>query len=674
MAFHLKVGQQTLSDYVRLQPGEGFDPHNGAYVEPAFGESPLRDGGALLNVDVKNREMVVPLILQAATKDALFDLVRDINRELKEGKRVEFRDDGSTDITYFDLVSGRLEVEFNFWRQVARHVTATLRLWVRPYGHTATSRMVASIASGPFYQFAPAGIDGDVDAETTYRIRSLATAQAQGMEALVAALPHPSYIMWWPPASILATSAIGGVGYSDATLMGASGAPASQVLLMEPDSILYRLPGGVVRLPNNNGEYTGRNRIFALTRIWLGKESVLRAQEMGGVGGFLQPTVALREHEGYELVDMGAFDVPSGQATAAVEFMNMRSQATVFSAAQYYNVGLAGVFVVPDQDYTWLRNPMASVFAYDDFRNLSPGQHIASQPYHEGDFYYPFVNNATQWWRPSAITSGGRLTLRNPGATAGLLAYHQSDTTGNFSPPARGGRTEITFQPFRPAGVSTGAMIGINIGYWDVALVNFPNASQTYFTLRFNNPDTGTATVLASMGFSPTIGIAAPLVMSLDVKAPHVEGRLRVLGGFDNTLHHLTTPAGGSYPSGASVGASTGYIITQVAMGRSVLAHTPSMGTYPFLLDTIKHETYDPNGNPQASCWLLADGERDQSFYSVGGTDAAEPISGYQRGRLPRIGPSTALVGIFAKPLRVGAANNNLSIEVRVRERFNFAR
>src|SRR4051794_8057730 len=107
-----------------MDPGGG-----GSFLEPGFSESPLGDGDSLVGVDANNREMIFPVYLRDATKAALNDLARRLRLAMDApGCRVQFRDAGEGEITYWDLVFGRFEPEYDFWRATHNRLAGTLRL------------------------------------------------------------------------------------------------------------------------------------------------------------------------------------------------------------------------------------------------------------------------------------------------------------------------------------------------------------------------------------------------------------------------------------------------------------------------------------------------------------------------------------------------------------------
>lgn len=64
--FTLRFGSLDLAPYIRVGNDEGFDPYDsGGFEEPAFIDNPFGEGQGLANVDSRNREMSWPLYLSS---------------------------------------------------------------------------------------------------------------------------------------------------------------------------------------------------------------------------------------------------------------------------------------------------------------------------------------------------------------------------------------------------------------------------------------------------------------------------------------------------------------------------------------------------------------------------------------------------------------------------------
>lgn len=266
--FTLKLGSVDLSPYVRLAPGEGFDPMDGdGFLNPAFTPAPLGEGQLLGNVSVDDRQMAWPLHLNALSKDAVHALVASINNEIANNPSltVEWKDQGASNSTFYDVAFARFDPEYNYRRSALNWESGTLHIWCAPpYGHTGTTRVVATgqTPSGvsPVAIVPLASIIGDAPALLRTEIgddgQTGRNRPFQNIRA-VAVLPHPSYVSYIPAAS--APRVLMG-----ATLGAASWAYGSQALYSVTQALAtqaqcignFPLPAATM--------YSGRHRVFVL--------------------------------------------------------------------------------------------------------------------------------------------------------------------------------------------------------------------------------------------------------------------------------------------------------------------------------------------------------------------------------------------------------------------------
>lgn len=326
MAFTLKLGALDLSPYPRLAPGDGFDPYDNDWIEPGFTDSPFAEGNPLASVDVKNREMAIPLFLKGASKDALHALVRSVQAEIRKvGTQellVEWADDGATASTFYTVVFARWEPEFSFRRGQHGWLAGVLRVWVTGYGHTGSYRIAATTpvtASAAAIQVPIASIGGDAPGLLDLVVRSgSAVSPIYGAQLLAAPLSHPSQVAVWPAASM--TLAAG----ANATLTGASGAQGSQVVAMlaasaAPTLIASAPERAYLTLPLASVYAGQRYRVAALNRSLAVRGIALNLE---GPDGAIGPTaVASMIAAGYTLNDLGVLSIPSvvpSQVTVAL--------------------------------------------------------------------------------------------------------------------------------------------------------------------------------------------------------------------------------------------------------------------------------------------------------------------------------------------------------------------
>lgn len=264
--FTLKLGSVDLAPYLRVGNDEGFDPYDaGGFEEPAFIDNPFGEGQGLANVDSRNREMAWPLYLNASTKDALHDLVGDINREIRYATRplrVEWKDQDASASTFFDVEFARFDPNFRVRPSAQGWLAGVLRVWCKPYGHTGTYRTIgtgiaATNGIGNSIRISTPSVAGDVAPDVEVWVS--APTYASGHEA------HYTIVAPVPTQRPMAIPVASMTGRGEGTIVGASGAVSSQVyrLFFGPGSAAYQ---GVRVVNGGASRYLGRNRIIALIR------------------------------------------------------------------------------------------------------------------------------------------------------------------------------------------------------------------------------------------------------------------------------------------------------------------------------------------------------------------------------------------------------------------------
>lgn len=267
----LIINGRDLGQYLRVGEDD-FDPSDPDYAEPQFSGSPAFTEGAEYTSDaIGNREWTIPLLLDAASRSALHQLIRDINNDLFRGAQVEFAVDPDVDeSSFFDLERGRLDVQFEYMLSVHSTQRATLRLWTRPYAHTGTIRSVLPSAHGTgVIERMATGILGDTDALGNLLVRvgsRIPTFNTASQNYLVSwgVSRNPSHVGMVHAAS----TTLSGVG----TIIGASGAIGSMYRG-------YDLPAtavGQIAAVWVATAQTGPNRVFAVMRSRLHPATALR--------------------------------------------------------------------------------------------------------------------------------------------------------------------------------------------------------------------------------------------------------------------------------------------------------------------------------------------------------------------------------------------------------------
>lgn len=392
MALVFKVNGRDLSSYIRAAHGEGLDPAPGEYREPQFsGSQALGEGLTYVGDAVNNSTKVFPLILKAANTDALYALIRNIRNDLVKGNQVEYSSTNATASTFWGLEGGVLDPDFEFWLDQGGKCRATLTIYTRPYGHTGTTRLLASAAGSGAMSVLASGIAGDADAVAKITV-NMAT-KAYGAPIVLYGIKHPIPSGWtpeWRGASIaLATSILDNgyfAGYATAfrNLVGASGAMASQYAAFGLGATSnYSKPAQLGELNLAPLSYVGRHRVIAGVRTYLSVPS-----ERPQVGFRFDPVGALRFNPsdmqltgaatlrkvslsgasgGFNLVDFGEINIPTSSASSAPFALLTYSGASFVSVASTgganasYPIQIEGLYLIPvDHAAGVFVNPKAS--------------------------------------------------------------------------------------------------------------------------------------------------------------------------------------------------------------------------------------------------------------------------------------------------------------------------
>jgi hypothetical protein len=154
----------TLDNYLNVQDGDGMDPADPSFTDKVFSRSLLKEGGTLALESFALRELVFPLLINAATGfqgftgySAAVALQEEINAIVTSPAPVAaWQDQGLSQPTYFDLASGQVDIEYSFRKGNANWIAAKLRLFAQPFGRTAGARQYAAASGvGPLLLISP---------------------------------------------------------------------------------------------------------------------------------------------------------------------------------------------------------------------------------------------------------------------------------------------------------------------------------------------------------------------------------------------------------------------------------------------------------------------------------------------------------------------------------------
>ncbi len=319
----LKVNGRDLSTFLRLQPDEGFEAAGVDYLTPQFGGAPaLAEGGVFVADATTNKEWTAPLWLHSPTGAAGVDeLVEGVNLDLftRGPAAVEYRPEGATQSTFFDLERGRLDPHYSHHHHRKGWMKADLKLWTKPYGHTGTMRTVVPSAVSP--NGAPVvtditGLAGDVPAlGNMYLAPQSAPVASYGFFMYgLSALPGFDPVI---SASAMQSSISG-----QATTQGNSQALASQMFMLRAQPSMNG--SAMISFQLSPSAFAGRHRMFAMlghafangvsgggsgVRVWLETGFV--------IGGHAVATnvptalITLTSPSRFQMVDLGQVTVPS---------------------------------------------------------------------------------------------------------------------------------------------------------------------------------------------------------------------------------------------------------------------------------------------------------------------------------------------------------------------------
>jgi hypothetical protein len=392
----LRVNGRDLTTYMRMAHEDGFDPSGGEdLLEHVYaGAGALREGQSYVSDVVSNRPWNVPLILEAATTDALHALIRDINADLVRGAMVEFRAKNTTDISNFTLERGILRPQYEHWLVAASKVRAVLTLTTTPFARTSAPRLVASLPPGvggtplatqSLVHFPATGILGDRQALTNIEVRVGSQIASSGRMVAIGVHPHPSFNPQFhasdgrmeAQASSVVAAASGAIASKVIGIpispTGASGV-AARFYLTPPDA------------------HIGRHRVLGVMRSGLDQPVTLYARDRFGAP--LGPTVAASQLDQNRLgmIDLGEVNVParaSGQEGVPTQFIELigggasGAQIVASRGLQFNSITLIPLDVSPGLMMT--KGGLKSLLYGDSFKRFAAATTVPLSSLPEAD-------------------------------------------------------------------------------------------------------------------------------------------------------------------------------------------------------------------------------------------------------------------------------------------------
>lgn len=409
MAATLRVGSLDLSRYLDLQQNAGLDPASSDYVQQHFSSSPLREGGTLAVEQSALKTLTWPLLLSAANKDALTQLVQQINRSLAvPDQTLAWQDEGASQDTIFDLEGGLLQVDFDFRRGQQNWLHARLVCTVQPFGYTSAPRIVATAhATGPIQMVSFPSIAGDAPAQLVAQISGTLDRGGASIPRYVAlsVLPASTYKpafgaseffpAGFPIAASVWTGASADIAYQN-TFVRRITAPTTGL------GTGAMTPIAVATVPA--AHYPGRNRVLVIARpvypsgaaasfLFGFPYSLYMSDSMGNT----YPTVSYPFGASFmfslaptqwRMFDMGAFSFPTGAIPTTPQ---INVWAPIGSVASH-GWDVTSLIVLPESDTVFLSDPgegatqlAAATYVLDDTVPIVKRNYFATSPPRQRD-------------------------------------------------------------------------------------------------------------------------------------------------------------------------------------------------------------------------------------------------------------------------------------------------
>lgn len=353
-------GTINLTQYLTVEQGAGMEPGDPQFTEKVFARSLLKTGATLALEHLREKEMIFPLKLKAATKVALANLVRELNIILNTpGARVEWQDEGASQPTFFDLISGQFDDEFDYRLSEKNWLKGKLRLFTGPLGYknekgprplvvsnvpttikVGTSPVVVFNASGP--------LAGDGAALMQVQISS----HMAGMFGAVSVLSSPSFTPWVP---------ITAAGATHLTFLSSATAPGPTYGHWIPNEAEY---GDVVANYMQEGAlaplYAGDQRILLSCRTPFGGRQVgvqVAIPSLFSNFSWEGPvaTVGSGELGRWELLDLGVVSSASGTLAMGMPWNVGIRVASMSAFPASSAVDVAGIIVLPEAHTCWFQ-------------------------------------------------------------------------------------------------------------------------------------------------------------------------------------------------------------------------------------------------------------------------------------------------------------------------------
>lgn len=353
------------AEYLDVEQGRGMEPGDPKFTEKVFARSLLKQGATFALESLHEKEMIFPLKLHAANKDALTTLVREINIALNtSGTVVKWKDEGASKPTYFNLLSGQIDDEFDFRLAASDWLKVRMRLFVQPLGYYSINGAHAAILSGtsgntlkatsPMLKFVSASqLLGDAPALVQAEMTQINLSPQ--MFAAFSILPVPTYTPALSSASLYYPTGLREPHFSHESLA--------------PGGTAARIPPGFAENPFAYWEspsleaagYVGQQRILVAARTpSLAEPQPFYSSQFTGLplsnwnypaSGALAVATPLAT-TAWQVFDMGIVNVASSAIAANAPYGFTFAAVSVTGASRA--VELASVFQLPEISTSWL--------------------------------------------------------------------------------------------------------------------------------------------------------------------------------------------------------------------------------------------------------------------------------------------------------------------------------
>jgi hypothetical protein len=662
-------GSLDLSSYTRVSPDDQspVDPYSPHFEEPTFAQTPYSDGQALTSVTVNNREQGWPLYLKDSsyTKDAVHALVRVMNNALRQRPlTLEWRDDGASASTFYEIPFARFEPSFNFRRSQHGYVAGVLHTWTSGYGHTGTTRVTATAAgTGVFLSVPIASIAGDAPALLDTTVNAGAVVPSLGRVVALAPISQPSYAAQVPAASLTDLQA-------GASLVGASGYDGSQYLAL-PVAPTGGASGIACKVPLPNPTIAGGdNRILALVKS--GIDAGIGLYALDPYGNQMGGTAVASNSQGVALVDLGVCRLPTvGFPTlpkisiyaGAIWASGAAGPAILSSPA---GLALNEVICLPERDLTLLYERTAvvsnaglaaSALSLDSFPAANAA--LSGQNDGVGNPWSEAWNNAPSPGLFRLLESGGLLFLNS---NASIM--DSAHLAGLLSP-----NMQVSAKPL------------FQVKGGDVRLIK-ESATGVYLQGRLTASSYVLDLAAATNGTLNTLGSLALATLTLNQKyrlALNVNGQAAYLSLTSDSGGPVFIPGSAAF---ASVGVSLSAAVSAAGVPAIAIANPSTNNQAAFSPNVFSWEVDTiavPGTSSASSIGLQAydsyhlDGPHSDSWrQSSAGAFSGYKLTSVQRGAFPKISPSAVSLAVVCAPVDQGPGNDLISAVVKVRERFSY--